>query len=133
MHESFELVNEKTYMLYLNEGWNLIEFILCGSRERVPAPKEDDSSQENDPGKQTADGVEDSENAQGNYSSRSLLKSASISASKCIGGKGTRATEVTLYVICFKLYYFVFNVMTCKDNKKTIDTCDHLWLTLGLL
>ncbi|KAK1421059.1 hypothetical protein QVD17_23135 [Tagetes erecta] len=62
-------------------------------RERVAAPKEDDSSQENDPGKQTADGVEDPENAQGNYSSRSLLKSASISASKCIGGKGTRATE----------------------------------------
>ncbi|KAI7733711.1 hypothetical protein M8C21_026467 [Ambrosia artemisiifolia] len=42
--------------------------------------------------KQTSENVEDEGN-KGNYSGRSLLKSASMSASKCIGGKGTRPTE----------------------------------------
>ncbi|KAM0028016.1 putative mitogen-activated protein kinase CMGC-MAPK family [Helianthus debilis subsp. tardiflorus] len=61
-------------------------------RERVPAPKEEDNPQENNTEKQTSENVEDEVN-KGNYSARSLYKSASISASKCIGGKGTRPTE----------------------------------------
>ncbi|KAK9062852.1 hypothetical protein SSX86_020042 [Deinandra increscens subsp. villosa] len=66
-------------------------------RERVPAPKEEDDSQENNMDKQAAENAEDpngqNEVNKGNYSARSLLKSASISASKCIGGSGTRNTE----------------------------------------
>ena len=75
---------------------NFIVLILCGSRERVPAPKEEGSSQENELENQTSENAEGADNEvnKGNYSARSLLKSASISASKCIGGTGTRDTEV---------------------------------------
>ncbi|KAI7737295.1 hypothetical protein M8C21_020727 [Ambrosia artemisiifolia] len=61
-------------------------------KERVPALKEEGSTRENGMERQTAENVEDEGN-KGNYSGRSLLKSASMSASKCIGGKGTRPTE----------------------------------------
>ncbi|KAI3724155.1 hypothetical protein L2E82_35923 [Cichorium intybus] len=72
-------------------------------RERVPAPKEDGSSQEDlekrpeyvastleSPTQE--EGAENGVN-KGNYSARSLYKSASISASKCIGSKGIREEE----------------------------------------
>ncbi|KAK6127656.1 hypothetical protein DH2020_038606 [Rehmannia glutinosa] len=72
-------------------------------RERVPAPK-DDEVKDNDFEKRTSASVattlesppregEGSENMNGNYSARSLLKSASISASKCIGVKQKKDTE----------------------------------------
>ncbi|CAK9185588.1 unnamed protein product [Ilex paraguariensis] len=81
-------------------------------RERVPAPKDETTAQNNDLEKQTAvsvatglqiprqtDGSENANlNAQNgpskpNYSARSLLKSASISASKCIGMQGRDSEE----------------------------------------
>ncbi|KAI3735813.1 hypothetical protein L6452_15330 [Arctium lappa] len=71
-------------------------------RERVPAPKaETSAAQENDYEKRTVSTTiesprEGSENAaaqDGPSSARSLLKSASISGSKCIGGTGTRDLE----------------------------------------
>ncbi|KAJ0788866.1 putative mitogen-activated protein kinase CMGC-MAPK family [Helianthus annuus] len=67
-------------------------------RERVPAPKaEASAAQENDSEKQTATSVAtkvdsprgQSESEDAPTSARSLLKSASISASKCIGTQGT--------------------------------------------
>ncbi|KAI3815757.1 hypothetical protein L1987_15438 [Smallanthus sonchifolius] len=64
-------------------------------RERVPAPKaEASAAQENDIEKQSAASVAttvegQSESEDGPTSARSLLKSASISASKCIGRQGT--------------------------------------------
>ncbi|KAL8245905.1 hypothetical protein R6Q59_007121 [Mikania micrantha] len=61
-------------------------------RERVPAPEEKGNSKENDTENQTSENADDIENSNA-QSARSLLKSASISASKCIGGKGTRPTE----------------------------------------
>ncbi|KAL3818623.1 hypothetical protein ACJIZ3_004528 [Penstemon smallii] len=71
-------------------------------RERVPAPK-DEAVEENDFEKRTSASVattlqsppkegEGSEN-KGNYSARSLLKSASISGSKCIGVKEKKDLE----------------------------------------
>ncbi|KAI3515774.1 hypothetical protein L1887_14678 [Cichorium endivia] len=77
-------------------------------RERVPAPKAETSSgQENDleiqnatsvatkldspPGQST--GSDNSDDQKGNMSARSLMKSASISGSKCIGVQKTRDPE----------------------------------------
>lgn len=80
------------------------------SRERVPAPKTE-ANENNDlenravsrtalesPPKSNTDGSENEvpQNGQNkaNYSARSLLKSASISGSKCIGEQSKRDPEV---------------------------------------
>lgn len=80
------------------------------SRERVPAPKEaatENIDAENQavartalesPPKSNPDGSENEEPQNGqnkpNYSARSLMKSASISGSKCIGEQSKREPEV---------------------------------------
>lgn len=84
-------------------------------RERVPAPKDEANIQEtNDTEKRIADSAASTlhsppEQSDGtdyanaddgtnnpNYSARSLLKSASISASKCIGVQPRKEAEVSL-------------------------------------
>lgn len=88
--------------------------LYCACRERVPAPK--DEVEDNDFEQRTSASVattlhsppgagEGTENIsgneqnglnKGNYTARSLLKSASISASKCVVIKDKRDTEVIL-------------------------------------
>nr|AMO00484.1 mitogen-activated protein kinase 15 [Manihot esculenta] len=81
-------------------------------RERVPAPKEKTSEKNNDSSSQTSSSVatNGSENAvvtqngssTPNRTNRSLLKSASISASKCIGVQSQmdiQVTNITLHAV----------------------------------
>lgn len=93
-------------------------------RERVPAPKDENADgDDNDFEKRTAASVATtlesppggSENGpnKGNYSARSLLKSASISASKCIGVKGTKTPEVYIH---YPLVFLVHFLVTCPRN-----------------
>lgn len=87
--------------------WNLICF-----RERVPAPKKENGSHNQDienrstaslattlespPTSQHEGSDYRNGTSQTGYSARSLLKSASISASKCIGVKQTNKSEVKI-------------------------------------
>lgn len=66
--------------------------LLC--RERVPAPKDENNAQ--------SEGSEDANAQSGqnkaNYSDHSLLKSASISGSKCIGIQPKTETAVSFLI-----------------------------------
>ena len=85
--------------------WYLCKFV-CNKyiRERVPAPKDDateNNELENPRPVVESPPAEGSENElpqngvnKSNYSARSLLKSASISGSKCIGVQSRREPEV---------------------------------------
>lgn len=88
-------------------------------RERVPAPKEEANIQEtadsvastlhSPPGQ--SDGTDNADANDGttkaNYSARSLLKSASISASKCIGVQPRKEAEVSLQ------FFFFLHFLAC--------------------
>jgi len=84
---------EKSVNLFYGIVRVICNFTLC--RERVCAPK-DESKQQNDiesvPGSD-ATGTQN-ETSRSNYSARSLLKSASISASKCVVVKQNKDPEV---------------------------------------
>lgn len=109
----------------------LIFFLFC-FRERVTAPKDETDNQNNDferrtaasvattlesPPKSQQDGSDNvSTGAQNgpnkpNYSARSLLKSASISASKCIGVKPRQDLEVSVLMKINLLSLFMHLLM----------------------
>ncbi|KAF2309096.1 hypothetical protein GH714_000441 [Hevea brasiliensis] len=126
-------------------------------RQRVPVPKEETSEKNNDIERETSTSVttNDSENAtvtqngssKANDSARSLLKSASISASKCIGmkprtdqrwgildrGRGMKSSCGFLFyyavehimIICsllrFITSYFGLCLVDQEEKKDTID------------
>lgn len=102
-----------------------ITFVLSLFRERVPAPKDENAGQNNDYGR-TADSVAttllqspptENANTEGqnginrpNCSARSLLKSASISASKCVGVKDRTDREVIAVILhyCYCVHADIF-------------------------
>jgi len=98
--------------------WNLFCF-----RERVPAPKKENGSHNHDienrsiaslvttlespPTSQHEGSDYRNGTSQTGYSARSLLKSASISASKCIGMKPRNKSEVKYQEALDEMYYIV--------------------------
>jgi len=136
--------------------WNLFCF-----RERVPAPKKENGSHNHDienrsiaslvttlespPTSQHEGSDYRNGTSQTGYSARSLLKSASISASKCIGMKPRNKSEVKYQEALDEMYYIVqvclhlfFRFLSFlqygESNNDTVDALSqkvaalHTWL-----
>lgn len=100
---------DKSVNLFYGTVRVICNFTLC--RERVCAPKDIEKKQDNDIENPSGSNLQSppgsdvtgSQNgtSRSNYSARSLLKSASISASKCVVVKQNKDPEVVSYSIFF--------------------------------
>lgn len=127
------------FLRYMIQCVVIITFYLI-FRERVCAPISETADENKDFEKRVATtlespptsdkGIAENGPSKPNHSARSLLKSASISASKCIGVKQGNDVEVNFIAthISCSLYIFPLPPIGAFDGPLCIFTCDSVFM-----